>query len=298
MNGLARFLLRRTLFAAALVAVVASAALVFASLAPSDSALDADPAAARAERARLGLDRPVGAQYVGWLARAARLDFGESLRFGRPVGALVRERAANTARLGLTALLLATAAGIPLGVFTGSRRQAPLSRVARALTATLLACPPLVTSLVLMLIAIRTGWLPITSLWLPAIALALPVAASLERQQSQAIGEALEHPALLAARARGVPERLVVWRHAWRLSLTPLLAVYGITIGGLLSGSFAVEIVTGWPGLGALTFEALRARDSFLVAGCAAAGAACLAAGILLSDLALSFADPRLEDLS
>jgi hypothetical protein len=109
---------------------------------------------------------------------------------------------------------------------------------------------------------------------LPAVALALPVAASLERLQSAAFREALADPSVAAARARGIPRGRLLWRHAWRLSLKPVLAIYGIIVGSVLSGSFAVEIVTSWPGLGALTFEALRARDLYLVAGCAAAGAA------------------------
>ena len=107
----------------------------------------------------------------------------------------------------------------------------------------------------------------------PTLALALPVAAVLERLQSESIAGALAQPAALAARARGVPRHRVVWRHAWRQSLGPILAIYGIIVGTLFSGSFAVEIVTSWPGLGELMRQALIARDTYLVAGCAAAGA-------------------------
>jgi peptide/nickel transport system permease protein len=99
-----------------------------------------------------------------------------------------------------------------------------------------------------------------------------------------------------AAAARGCSERRVVWRHAFRLSLKPVIAIYGAIVGSVLSGSFAVEIVTSWPGLGALMYEALIARDLFLVAGCAAMGAILLAIGILAADLALVFADPRIEE--
>lgn len=314
-SGLARFIVRRALFAAALVLLVSSTALVLVSLAPPDSGLDADQAAVLAERTRLGLDRPIPEQYLAWLSRAVRLDLGESLRFRRPVTTLLGERAGNTALLGLAALALATAVGIPLGVFTGSRRRGPLVSIARGASALLLAVPPLITSLVLLLVAARTGWLPagglpdtsasgafaglaITArhLLLPALALALPIAASLERLQSAAMREALQDPSIVAARARGIPSSRVIWSHAWRLSLTPVLAIYGIIIGSVLSGSFAVEIVTAWPGLGRLTYEALRARDLYLVAGCAAAGAGFLAAGILASDLALAAVDPRIEE--
>jgi peptide/nickel transport system permease protein len=313
-TSLARFIVRRTIFAAALVLAVASAALVLAALAPPETDLAQDPAAEAAERARLGLDRPLHEQYAGWLGGALRLDLGESIRFGRPVTALLRERAGNTALLGGSALLLATLLGIPLGIFTADPARGALAGVARALSALLLAVPPLLTSLVLLLVAVRTGWpaggLPDTAglglpaamavtaraVLLPALALALPMAAWLERLQSDALRAALVEPAILAARARGIPARRLLWRHAWRLSLKPVLAIYGILIGSVLSGSFVVEIVTAWPGLGSLTFEALRARDLHLVAGCAATGAAFLALGILASDLALAAVDPRLEE--
>ena len=128
------------------------------------------------------------------------------------------------------------------------------------------------------------------------VALALPIAASLERLQSQAMHDALGEPSVRAALARGCSVRRVVWRHALRLSLKPVLAIYGVIVGSVLSGSFAVEIVTSWPGLGALMYEGLVSRDLYLVAGCAAAGSAFLALGILFSDIALALADPRVEE--
>jgi ABC-type dipeptide/oligopeptide/nickel transport system permease component len=131
---------------------------------------------------------------------------------------------------------------------------------------------------------------------LPALALALPLAAMLERLQAQSLSEALGAPWILSARARGVPRGRLVWRHGLRVALTPVLAIYGIVIGTLFSGSFAVEIVTGWPGLGRLIFDAIGARDTYLVAGCAAAGAVFLACGTLLSDLALLAADRRIAE--
>jgi peptide/nickel transport system permease protein len=99
-----------------------------------------------------------------------------------------------------------------------------------------------------------------------------------------------------AALARGLSHGQIVVRHAWRASLRPVCALYGVVIGALLSGSFAVEYVTSWPGLGRLMFAALRARDIYLVAGCAAAGAVFLALGSLISDLLLASADPRVRE--
>ena len=158
-SGFGRFILRRAAFAVLLVFVVSSASLVLARLAPPDDAFGTDPATLAAERHRAGFDKPLPQQYADWLSRTVRLDFGESLRFRRPVAELIRERAANTALLGLSALTLATLVGIPLGVFTGSRRGILVS-AARGASLALLSVPPLVTSLVLLLLAARTGWFP------------------------------------------------------------------------------------------------------------------------------------------
>lgn len=315
-SGVRRYLFRRASFAALLVFAVSSASLLLARLAPAGDAFGTDPVVLAAERHRYGFDRPFAEQYLDWLVRGLRFDFGESMRFRRPVADLIRERAANTALLGLTALGLATIAGLPLGVFTGSRRRHPLTIVARVTSMAMLSMPSLVTSLVLLLVAARTGWFPagglpripsgaslvqsieVTAqyLFLPALALALPIAASLERLQSRAIREALNEPCIVAAMARGIPRRRLVWRHALRLSLKPVLAIYGVIIGSTLSGSFVVEIVMSWNGLGDLTYQALQARDLYLVAGCAAAGSLGLALGVLVSDLALVAVDPRVEE--
>ncbi len=316
-----RYLARRLLFAVLLVLIVASAALWLTRLAPGDVttevALTTDAATRAAMRARYGLDRPLVAQYLDWLQRAAALDLGNSFLYSRPVAELIGQRAVNTGILAAAALLLATLIGVPLGVFTGSRRGGLVPWIVRAASLLCLSLPPLVMSLVLVFIAARTGWVPIggmTSvgasegaalarladiLWhvpLPALALALPLAATLERLQSQAIADTLHEPFIVAGLARGVPRRRLLWHHAWRVSLRPVAAVYGIIVGSLLGGSFVVEIVTSWPGLGRLMYDALRARDVFLVAGCAGAGAAFLAIGTVLSDVLLAVADPRVRE--
>ena len=107
---------------------------------------------------------------------------------------------------------------------------------------------------------------------------------------------ALREPSIAAARARGISASRSTWRHAFRLSLTSVLGVLGIVIGTVLSGSFVVEIVMSWPGLGGLMYDALVARDLYLAAGCAASGAVFLATGILAADIALMTADPRVVD--
>ena len=306
------YLLRRLTFAALLVFTVSSAALVLARLAPGDfvtMTLGVDAGRERGERmrAQFGLNRSIPDQYRDWLTHAARLDFGRSIMYDTPVASLVRQRAANTAILAVTALAAATCIGLPLGIMTGSRRGGLLAHAIRAASLILLSLPPLLTSLVLVVIAARTHWLPVggmgsepgdllSHLIVPATALALPIAAMFERLQSQAMAEVVAQPYVVAALARGVPRSRIIWRDALKAALRPSAAVYGLVIGALLSGSFSVEMVTSWPGLGRLMLDALRARDVYLVAGCAAAGSVFLAFGTLVSDAALAAVDPRARE--
>jgi peptide/nickel transport system permease protein len=301
------YLLRRLVFALVLVFSVSSASLLLTRLAPGDYATETLGIAGGRQqieemRARYGLDRPIIEQYRRWMAGAVRFDFGRSLAYDRPVADLIPERAANTALLAITALLAATAIGLPLGIFTGSHTGGIFTAVVRATSILFLSAPPLLTSLFLVFLAARTGWLPIggigtaSHLLIPATALALPIAAMFERLQAQAMREVLDERYVLAAFARGVPRARVLWRDALKAALRPVTSVYGLVIATLLSGSFAVEMVTSWPGLGRLMLEALRARDVFLVAGCASTGAVFLACGTLLSDAALAFVDPRARE--
>jgi peptide/nickel transport system permease protein len=314
-----RYLLTRLAFALLLVFVVSSAALLLTRIAPGDYAtqqcLVLTIEECTALRATLGLNRPIFEQYASWLSGALRFDFGQSMLYSRPVSTLIGERAVNTAMLATIALLLATAIGIPLGIYSGTTHG--LGRaVVRVISVVGVSVPPLIGSLALVFLAARTGWFPVGGMtsstgadiswgrWfadlarhlpLPALALAIPMAATLERLQSQAIAAALHERFVAASRARGVDRLRSILHHAWPVSLRPVLALYGVMIGTLFSGSFVVEVVTSWPGLGRLMFDALKARDLFLVAGCAATGAVFLAAGTLITDLLLAYTDPRVR---
>jgi peptide/nickel transport system permease protein len=315
-----RFLARRFLFALVLVAASSSSALFLARMAPGDMTSQLGPFASRAEventRKRFNLDMSPALQWWLWAGRALRFDFGDSFLYNRPVGPLVARAAANTALLGIVSLVMATVIGLSLGIFTAAR-SGPLAMLVRAVSLVCVSLPPLVTSLAFVFVAARTGWLPtggmvsaaasdprwaawmVDVLWhlpLPVLALSLPMAATFERLQSQAMAEAIHQPFVLAAIARGASARRALLRHAWVSSLRPICAVYGVAIGVLLSGSFIVEFVTAWPGLGRLTFEALRARDVYLVSACAATGAAFLALGTMTGDLLLAAVDPRVRE--
>ena len=304
------YVARRLAFAVVLVFVVSSASLMLAKLAPGDYVTETLGANARREaidaaRARYGLNRSFGEQYRDWLVGALHLDFGRSMQYDRPVAELIPERALNTGILAVTALVVATLIGLPLGVVTGTRRRGIVPGAIRAVSLVLLSMPPLLTSLFLVFAAARSGWLPVGGMTfsngdgllrhmiVPVAALALPLVAMFERLQSQAMSETIGQPYGLATFGRGVRVSRVIWRDALKNALRPIASVYGLVVGTLLSGSFAVETVTAWPGLGQLMLGALRARDVYLVAGCAAAGSIFLAVGTLMSDAALAIVDPR-----
>ncbi len=311
---LARFIVRRAAAGAVFALVVASLTLLLARLVPGDAvtgdALDMTPQERAALRAELGLDQPLLTQYGRWLGGLARLDLGQSTLFKRPVADLVGERARNTALLAMAALLVGSLVGIPLGRFTGAT-QSTAARLVRAASMAVLSMPPLLSALLLVFIAAQTGWFPIGGMtsgglegtaWfldllrhlpVPVLALALPLAATLERVQARAMAEAMTRPFVGASRARGLTTESMLRRHAWPASLAPVLGIYGVLVGALFSGSFVVEIVTSWPGLGRLLFDALRSRDVWLVAGCGAAGAVSLAVGTTVADVVHAALDPR-----
>jgi peptide/nickel transport system permease protein len=296
------FFLRRLFGALIFIAVVSTSALVLVRLAPGDATTTlalagVDQATIDAERVRLGLDRPLLSQVGGWLAGMARFDLGRSSLYGRPVTELVLERARQTAILAAVVLIAATLIGLPLGLLTGARPHGVLAAVVSPIAIALVACPPIVGALALLLLAATTGWLSTApgSLAVPALALALPLAATLERLQSQATAESLSAPDIAAAAARGVPAGRLLWVHAARQSLRPVLGVYGIVIGTLFSGSLAVEAITGWPGIGRLMYDALIGRDLFLVAGCALAGGVLIALGNAAADMLRAAVDPRIR---
>jgi peptide/nickel transport system permease protein len=318
-----RFLVVRTLTTIALVWLAASSMLLLVRFAPGDPLADfrlragVTQADLDREAARRGLDERWWSYYGVWIGRAARLDFGESIRYQRPVTELVGERAMNTAVLALSALFVATVIGLPLGVIAGSGRSGSVAAGIRFSSTVALSAPPLLTSLILAWFAARTGWFPIGGLrdvnaehfgaiarfrdllWhlvLPVIALGLPLAATFERLQADAVSAVRAEPFILAALARGIPASRVLWRDLWRPALGPVVALYGLAAGHLLSSALAVEFVTAWPGLGRLMFEALGTRDLPLAAGCAAAAALFLGVWTMLSDLALHLVDPRLRE--
>jgi peptide/nickel transport system permease protein len=256
----------------------------------------------QALRASLGLDRPLPAQLGEYLRALARLDLGQSLRHHAPVTNLIAARLPATLELTAAALMLALALALPLGVLMAMRRDAVGGRLAAALTLLALALPGFwFGPLLVLLFAVHLGWLPvagragIASLALPALTLALGLAAGLARQLAANLVETLAAEHVRTARAKGLAPSQVLWRHGVRNALLPVTTLFGLQLGALLGGAVIAETVFAWPGVGALTVEAINARDYPLLQGCVLLIALIYVLVNGLTDLAYGWIDPRMR---
>ncbi len=270
----------------------------------------------RALRARHGLDRSAPERYLRWVASLARGELGYSFAYATPVGPLLWPRLRSTLLLTASATAAAWLLAIPLGIWWAGARRASVRHGLAGVTALLLATPEVVLALALLLFAVRTGWLPVGGMaslgheqmaWsaraadvarhlvLPVTALVVGILPVLVRHVRATVHAALQAPFVRAARAHGVPERRVLFRHALPVAANPLISLFGLSLAGLLSMSLLVEVVMSWPGLGPLLLEAILARDFHLVLGLVLASTALLVVGNLLADVMLLAADPRIR---
>jgi peptide/nickel transport system permease protein len=323
-NGAAmlRFTMKRIARVVTLAVAVATLSFAFGAWAPGglDDAWRLEPgyspATAAAVRARHGLDLPWPARLGRWIGSAARGDFGVSVEYDVPVAPLVTARLGRTLLLGATGTALAWLVAAPVGILIAARQGSVLDRACRAAVVTLLAVPEPVLALALVIAAVRTGLAPAGGMvgvravgdgaasWeaavdvarhlaLPAVVLALGLAPTIVRHVRSAMAESLGSPFVIAARARGVPARRILFRSALRPAAPPLVSLLGLSVGHLFGASLLVEVVTGWPGLGPLLVEATKARDIPVVVAVTLASALLLGTSNLAADLALSWVDPR-----
>jgi peptide/nickel transport system permease protein len=315
-------LARRAVHGLVLLLGVSLLSFLLVELAPGDffGEMRLDPRLSeetlRALRARHGLDRPLPERYGRWLGSLLRGELGFSFAYGQPVASLLWPRARNTLLLTVTATVVVWLVAIPLGVWWASRPRGPARHALAGLTSLLLALPDLVVAFALLLLAVRTGWFPaggmaslgseslapaarvrdvMVHLVLPVTALALGVLPVLLRHVQSAMAETLDAPFVRAARAHGIPEWRVLFRHALPAAANPLISLFGLSLAGLLSMSLLVEVVMSWPGLGPLLLEAILARDFHLVLGPVLASTLFLIGGNLVADVLLLAADPRIR---
>lgn len=257
----------------------------------------------------MGLDRPVGEQYLRWLFAFVRGDWGFSLSDGRAVSVRMLERLPATLELAGTSLLVALLAAIPVGVLSAVRRGGWFDRVATTVSLAGISLPVFWFGLVLqLLLAVRLGWLPssgrasafgggfadhVRHLVLPAIVLAAVHAAAWSRYLRSSMIGVLRERFILALASRGVPKRRLVLRHAFRNALGPLTTVVLLDAALVVSGAVVTESVFAWPGLGSLFTEALGRRDYPVLMAFLMVTSVAVVVLNLVADLALGALDPR-----
>jgi peptide/nickel transport system permease protein len=318
-----KFLLRRLGQAILLLLAVSFLSFALLQLTPGDffDGLrlnpEISPQTVEAMRAQYGLDRPLPVRYERWLVSILHGRLGFSLAYKSPVAPLLLDRARNTVLLTAAAMLFAWFVAIPVGIWSATDKGKWPDRILGVATSTLLTIPDLLLFLLLLLLAVRTGWFPAggmvspgadpadglwAHLWdvarhlaLPAFAVGLVALPSLVRHVRSSMIDVLSSPFIRAASAHGIPRRRILFRYALPVAANPLISLFGLSVATMLSTSALAEVVLSWPGLGPLLLESVLSRDVYVVAAIVMLGACFLVAGNLLADVLLFVADPRIR---
>ena len=309
------YLLKRLLIGLATLALASMVVFAVIEIVPGDPAqmmlgMNATPEALAALREQMGLDQPVVARYLAWVAGLLIGDFGRSFTYSSPVIQLIGERIVVSLPLALLSLFLSTAIAIPVGIFSAARRGRAADTAVMGITQLGVAIPNFWFALLLIYVfavwlrLVPAGgfagwgngiWPGIRSLLLPAVALALPQAAILARVTRSAMLEVLGEDYIRTARAKGMPRRYVLWRHALRNAMIPVLTIMGLQFSFLLAGTIIIENVFYLPGLGRLVFQAITQRDLIVVEGVVMLLVAAVVAVNILVDMTYALVDPRLR---
>ena len=312
---MAAYLAKRFLIALATLIVASMVVFAVLEILPGDPAqlmlgMNASPDAVEALREQMGLNQPVVLRYLAWIGGLAVGDFGRSFTYSSPVIELIAERAIVSVPLALMSLALSTAIAIPVGLYAAARRGRASDTAMMGAAQVGVAIPNFWFALLLIYVfavwlrLVPAGgfpgwsggiWPGIKSLLLPAVALALPQAAILARVTRSALLEVLGEDYIRTARAKGMPRRIVLWRHALRNAMIPVLTILGLQFAFLLAGTIIIENVFYLPGLGRLAFQAITQRDLIVVEGVVMILVASVIAVNFLVDVAYAVVDPRLR---
>jgi peptide/nickel transport system permease protein len=265
--------------------------------------LSATPEQISELRAQLGFDKPILNQYATFIGDIVRFDLGDSLYAGQSNTSLIQSRIWASVQLTALAVALGVLLGIPMGVYAAAREGKIADRIISALSIVGQSIPVFWLGLMLVLFfAIKLSWLPAglaggwQNLVLPSITLATIPLARVARLTRAAMTNTLEDQYVVAARARGLSNKRVLFVHALKNASLPVVTLIGLQVGTLLSGAITVEMVFAWPGLGTLATQAVRSRDVTLVQALVVFGAAAFIVINLLVDLLYGFLDPRVKD--
>lgn len=253
-------------------------------------------------RADLGLDRPLPMQFIDYLGRLANGDFGRSIHTHASIAELLAVRIPATARLTLVALGLALLIGLPLGILAALNQQSRIDKAAVFAALTISAMPHFWLGPLLMLVfALWLPWLPVSgmelpgAIILPAVTLAFGLAAILTRMTRASLLDVLNEDFVRTARAKGLPERVVILRHALKAALLPVVTVVGLQLGSLLAGAVITETVFGWEGVGRLLVESIEKRDYPVTQACVLVIALTYVLVNFMTDLLYTRIDPRVR---
>ncbi len=251
---------------------------------------------------QLGLDQPLYVQYAIFLGDALTLDFGNSVVDKQPVTATILERLPATLQLGLAAFLFSLAVGIPLGILSSIKRDSFWDQIGKLVALLGQSTPPFWLGIMLIFFfAVTLGWVPPSGRWewnsfiLPAVTLGWFTVAANMRIVRSAMLDSLDTEYIKLARAKGVSETQIIWKHALKNAVIPPLTFMGITLGTLVTGSIVAETVFAWPGIGLLAFDALRQSDYSLLQGIVIFFALMYLGISLLVDILYAYLDPRIR---
>lgn len=256
-------------------------------------------------RHELGLDKPVYIQYVRFIGKLLKGDFGRSYRQKRPVARIIRERFPATAKLAIASMILSVIIGIAAGIISALHRNKVWDWIVMILSLTGISIPVFWLGMILILLfASGLGWFPVGGygksgdlrhLFLPALSLSTISIGYISRMMRSSMLEVIGKDYIRTARAKGLSEKAVILHHALRNAFIPVITVIGINFASLLGGAVATETVFAWPGLGRATVDAIRVRDLPVVEGCVLFLAFIFVLANLLVDLSYAWLDPRIR---
>jgi peptide/nickel transport system permease protein len=303
-----------------LIVLLIVSALTFTLLAAAGgdalTALQSDPLVSEQTitemRRTYGLDQPLHVRYLHWLGDLAHARMGQSFFYKAPVSTIICRRLANTLKLAIVALVFAWAIALGLGALAAHRgRGSWADRVCSIVILLAASTPRIVLALIALAVTVRTSLFRVAAstvpaeegltdslarLLVPALVLSIPLIALFLAQVRDGLRAALGEEFVQVARAKGLAERAVIFRHALRAALNPLITIFGYSLGGVVSGSVIVETVLGWPGLGQLSVISVRNRDAPLLLGVVLVTATAVLVGNLVADILLRLNDPRLSE--
>ena len=317
MGNIGAYMLRRVLALIPLLIGLSIVMFTLIHLAPGDPTLafiseqNTDPSFVEQARKNFGLDKPLPVQYLVWLGKVVRGDLGTAYTFnGRPVLQLVAERAGASMALQAIALAVALLIAIPVGIISATRQYSAIDNTVTVGSFLGLALPNFWLALLLQLyISVRLGWLPAISTGqaqapfperlkffiLPVIVLALPTIAFFARFMRSAMLEVIRQDYITAARAKGLANRAVLYRHGLRNALIPMITVVGLQLPRILGGAVIIEQIFAWPGIGLLVYDAITRRDYPVILGVTLLTGAFVMIVNILVDFFYVLVDPRVS---